>query len=206
MAWSKGDRVIHASKPEWGVGEVLSAEATAATAPTAANSPATSVQRLMIRFERGGTKTLSTEFAELKPLGDMPLRRTAPTEEGQVFSFAPTASELKEIMTRLPEEATDPFVSLAKRLSATLGCYRFGDTSGSLLDWACVQTGLRDPLSRFNRHELEQWYTKFKIEADDHLKKLCRDMRRADVKLFEATILPADAAAKQALRRIDYGR
>ncbi len=203
MAWSKGDRVIHVAKPEWGVGEVLSAEAGAAAAGPGG---AVATQRLTIRFERGGTKAISTEFAELKPLGDMPLRRSAQSDEGQVFSFAPTPTELKEIMTKLPDEATDPFLSLIKRLQATLGCYRFGDTSGALLDWACMQTGLRDPLSRFNRHELEQWYTRFKMESDDQLKKLCRELRKADAKALEAAINTAGASAKQALRRVDFGR
>ncbi len=205
MTWSKGDRVMHASKPEWGVGEVLSAEPAAAGVKSA-GSPGTDAQRLTIRFERAGTKAISTEFAELKPLGDMPLRRTALTEEGQVFSFAPTPTELKELMTKLPDAATDPFLSLGKRFQATLDLYRFGDTPAALLDWASIQTGLKDPLTRFNRHELEQWFTRFKIEADDHLKKLAREMRKADPKAVDVAAASAGASAKHALRRIDYGR
>lgn len=200
MAWAKGDRVIHATKPEWGVGEVLTAEAAGTS--TASKE----AQRLTIRFERGGTKAISTEFAELKPMGDMPLRRTNVTDEGKVFSFAPTPTELKELMTRLPENATDPFVSLQKRFQATLDLYRFGDTGALLLDWACMQTGLKDPLSRFNRHELEQWFSRFKIEADDHLKKLSREIRKADPRLIDAAAASCGASAKQALRRVDFGR
>lgn len=200
MAWSKGDRVIHAAKPEWGVGELLTAE------PLSAGAAVKEGQRLTIRFERGGTKAISTEFAELKPMGDMPLRRTTLTEEGQVFSFAPTPTELKELMTKLPEQATDPFVSLPKRFAATLDLYRFGDTPAALLDWACMQTGLKDPLTRFNRHELEQWFGRFRIEADDHLKKLAREMRKADPRSIDAAATTCGASAKQALRRVDFGR
>jgi hypothetical protein len=200
MAWSKGDRVIHAAKPEWGVGEVLTAE------PISAGATVKEGQRLTIRFERGGTKAISTEFAELKPMGDMPLRRTTLTEEGQVFSFAPTPTELKELMTKLPEQATDPFVSLPKRFQATLELYKYGDTPAALLDWACMQTGLKDPLTRFNRHELEQWFSRFKIEADDQLKKLSREMRKADPKSIDAAAASCGASAKHALRRVDFGR
>jgi hypothetical protein len=200
MAWSKGDRVIHAAKPEWGVGEVLTAE-SAGSATASADA-----QRLTIRFERGGTKAISTEFAELKPMGDMPLRRTSVTDEGKVFSFAPTPNELKELMTKLPDAATDPFVSLPKRFLATLDLYRFGDTGASLLDWACMQTGLKDPLSRFNRHELEQWFSRFKIEADDQLKKLARELRKTDAKAVDAAAATCGVSAKQALRRVDFGR
>ncbi len=194
MGWNKGDRVVHAARPEWGVGEVLTAE-----------GPAVGTQRLTIRFERGGTKAISTEFAELKLPGDMPLRRTAPTEEGNVFSFAPSPTELKEIMTKLPEGATDPFLGIKKRYAASLELYRFGDTPNGLLDWATMQTGLKDPLSRFNRHELEQWFTRFKIEADDHLKKITREIRRSEPKAYEELAAGCAAGAKHALRRINFG-
>ena len=144
MGWAKGDRVVHAAKPEWGIGEIISAESAASTAVKDA-------QRLTIRFERAGTKAISTEFAELKPPGNNPLRNTSDTDEGKVFSFAPTPTELKEIMMRLPDEASDPFISLQKRFTSTLHLYRFSENSGLLLDWACMQTGLKDPLTRFNR-------------------------------------------------------
>ncbi len=118
-----------------------------------------------------------------------------------------TAAEVARLMTRLPENATDPFLPLRKRLEATLGFYRYGDAGPSgLLDWAAIQTGLKDPLSRFNRHELEQWFSKFRIDLDEHLKKLAREMRRADAKTLDEIIAKATGGAKQALRRVDLGR
>lgn len=199
MGWTKGDRVVHAAKPEWGIGEIISAESAGSTAVKDA-------QRLTIRFERAGTKAISTEFAELKPPGNNPLRHTTDSDEGKVFSFAPTPTELKEIMMRLPDEASDPFISLQKRFTSTLQLYRFSENSGLLLDWACMQTGLKDPLTRFNRHELEQWYQRFKMVLDDHLKKLAREVRKVDPKLIDSLSTNCSATAKQALRRIDFGR
>ncbi len=196
MAWIKGDRVIHASRPEWGVGQVLAVEAMGGVATT---------QRLTVRFERAGTKALSTEFAELKPAGDMPLRLESTPDSGGL-SFAPTATEIKEIMTRLPEQATDPFSTPQKRLAATLDLYKYADNGGLLLDWAAMQTGLKDPLARFNRHELEQWFGRFRIELDDHLRKLARDVRRADPAAIDAAMAAAAPSGKQALRRADMGR
>lgn len=199
MGWAKGDRVVHATKPEWGIGEIIAAESAGSVAVKDA-------QRLTIRFERAGTKAISTEFAELKPPGNNPLRNTADTEEGKVFSFAPTPTELKEIMTRLPDEASDPFISIQKRFTSTLQLYRFSENSGLLLDWACMQTGLKDPLTRFNRHELEQWYQRFKMVLDDHLKKLAREVRKVDPRLIDTLSANSSATAKQALRRVDFGR
>lgn len=200
VVWSKGDRVVHAAKPEWGVGHVLACELVAGGA----------FQRLTVRFERGGTKAISTEFAELKAAGAMPLRTEPGPAQGQEerdgMNSALTQSEIKSIMTRLPERATDPFTPLAKRLAATLDLYRYGENNTLLLDWAAMQTGLKDPLSRFNRHELEEWFGRFRFDLDEHLKKLLRDMRREDAATLRTMVVAANPAAKSALRRVDTGR
>ena len=69
-----------------------------------------------------------------------------------------------EVMARLPEAATDPFSGLEARLKATLGLYRFTDQGGSLLDWAAAQSGLKDPLSEFSRHDLERHFFQVRCE------------------------------------------
>lgn len=195
--WSKGDRLIHASKPEWGTGHVLEA--------AAAVEDGAPCQRLTVRFERAGMKTLSTAFADLSPAPDTP----AVGEE--MASADPLAAALNsapvgEIMTRLPERVTDPFISYKDRLKATLDLYRFSEGGASLLDWACMQTGLKDPLSRFNRHELEQWFGRFRMEVDQHLRRLVRDIRKQEPETLEAATAAASPAARQALRRADIGR
>ncbi|MEX0877058.1 MAG: hypothetical protein WD114_06325, partial [Phycisphaerales bacterium] len=79
------------------------------------------------------------------------------------------------IMTGIPEKARDPFASPAQRLAATLSLYRFEGTGASLLDWAAAQSGLRDPLSRFNRHELEEYYRMFQKNLQTHLSRVVRE-------------------------------
>jgi len=161
-------------------------------------------QRLTIRFSRGGTKTISTAFADLRPASDMPyLPESAAAEEGDPLAQLAMGASVEQLMTKLPEKATDPFTGLSQRVAATLDLYRFGDGNGALLDWAAIQTGLKDPLSRFNRHELELWFTKFKIEVDNHLKKLLRDMRKQDPQGLGSLVAGASPAARQALRRAD---
>src|SRR5689334_4605995 len=56
--WKLGDRLVHAGRPEWGIGEVRAAEAT--------TQDGVRCQRLTIRFDRAGVKTISTAFADLK--------------------------------------------------------------------------------------------------------------------------------------------
>lgn len=196
--WAKGDQVVHATKPEWGIGEVLGAEAA-----TQNGSPC---QRLTVRFDRAGLKTLSTAFAELRPASDAPRLATQEEKSADPLAAALNATPVEEVMVRLPERATDPFLSMRDRLNATLDLYRFTEGGSSLLDWACMQTSLKDPLSRFNRHELEQWFARFKMEVDQHLRKLVRDARKQEPGLVEDVAAGAGPAARQALRRADIGR
>ncbi len=53
-----GDRVLHPGKPEWGVGTVASA--------AGAVHEGTPCQRLAIRFDRAGLKTITTAFVNLR--------------------------------------------------------------------------------------------------------------------------------------------
>ena len=56
--WKLGDRVVHAGRPEWGIGEIRGAEVT--------TQDGTKCQRITVRFERAGVKTLTTAFADLQ--------------------------------------------------------------------------------------------------------------------------------------------
>lgn len=217
--WNKGDNVVHPAKPEWGAGEVLVAEPVV--------HDGRKCQRLTIRFSRGGTKTISTAFAELKPAGELPRipRLIEPEAEAPASASRPKPrggtpaapgetepnplaksamdSEIAAIMGKLPEKATDPFTSGKVRLAATLDLFRFTDSGGSLLDWAAIQTGLPDPLSRFNRHELEQWFAKFRIELEAHLRKLVRDVKKTDPAGYAEAAGACPSAAKGALRKAE---
>jgi hypothetical protein len=112
-----------------------------------------------------------------------------------------SARDLPKRMATLPEPATDPFASLESRLRATVHLYRFSDRGGSLLDWAAMQTGLRDPMSRFNRHELEDFFRRFAHARDEHLAELLREAMKKDPQLVARIAADAGPDAKAALKR-----
>lgn len=201
--WKLGDRLMHAGRPEWGVGEVRSAETLVQEGVKA--------QRLTIRFERAGVKTLASAFADLRPADEMPSVPTYQEEptngssEGNWLQQA-EAGSVNEQMTRVPEAASDPFRTRRARLEATLALYRFTGAGSSLLDWAAMQSGLKDPLARFNRHELERFFERFQTALDTHLKRLVMELRKAEPQVITEVAAAAAPAARQALRRADGGR
>jgi len=195
QAWKSGDWVTHASKPEWGAGQVISAEGHIQDGKRC--------QRLNIRFDRGGLKILSTAFAELKPTA--PGGTAALLSEGRDEDFqspAPDLLSLREALEALPESATDPFIPISKRYENTLALFRFTGQAGSLLDWATSQTRLKDPLSSFSRHELEEYFHKFRLKLDGHLRQIRRDIHRQDPAAAARIEAAAVPTAKQALLRL----
>lgn len=197
MEFKFGDRLVHASKPEWGTGVV--------TAVQNLVEEGVATQRLTLRFDRAGLKTLSTAFADLRPADEHPstdAAGAAAASSGVSWLEQLEAGDLTERMQRLPEATRDPFVSLATRLKATLGLWRFSEQGAALLDWAAMQTGLKDPLARFNRHELEQFFKRFATEREAHLKRLLLDAKKQpspEVDRVKAEALPA---ARDAMRRL----
>lgn len=200
--WKMGDRVMHAGRPEWGVGEIRSAENLV--------KDGVKSQRLTIRFERAGVKTLATAFADLRPPGEVPLvpesGAAAGGEPGDNWLQVAEAGSMDIVMTRVPEDASDPFRSRKSRLESTLTLYRFTGAGSSLLDWAAMQSGLKDPLSRFNRHELERFFELFHTALDAHLKRLVQELKKAEPQVLAEVTAAASPVAKQALRRADGGR
>jgi len=75
-----GDRVLHPGKPEWGVGTVASA--------AGAVHEGGQCQRLGIRFDRAGLKTISTAFVSLRRASkvDSVLTEAKPSAEAERFS------------------------------------------------------------------------------------------------------------------------
>lgn len=203
-----GDRVVHALRPEWGPGVV-----TAVQNVTEEGRPA---QRLTLRFDRAGLKTISTAHAHLRPATPADEAAAAGAPDPGTASSAENGSggwlarlesrPTLEVMMQLPEATSDPFASLASRLKATFNLYRFSTQGASLLDWAAMQTGMRDPLSRFSRHELEQYFQRFAGERDAHLKKLVLEAKKSDDPQVRQLLDQPPPAAKDALRRIHAGR
>lgn len=197
-AWAMGDRILHAGKPEWGVGQVVSTKTETRDGQTC--------QRLTIRFERVGVKTVSTAYATLKRAD------TGPAPAGEAATGGSWLEELEagdpiSVMTRLPDEARDPFTPLADRLARTLALYRFEPTGASLLDWAAMQSRLKDPLSRFSRHELEDLFRRWRRRLDEHLVGVAAELRRKEgPEALARAAKAAPPAGQQALRRADTGR
>lgn len=188
QAYAFGDRLTHAAKPEWGVGEVVAAQNV--------QQDGQACQRLQVRFERAGLKTLSTAVANLRPAAAAGARTPAAAEPVDL-------SDPVETMCAVPEPARDPFATPAARLEATLDLYRYTPTGASLLDWAARQSGLADPLERFNRHELEAFFERFRFNLDGHLAKVVREVRVQDPQALQRIVAAAPAEARQAVKRLN---
>lgn len=191
-----GDRLVHAGRPEWGIGIV--------TAVQNVVEGGRAGQRVTLRFDRAGLKVLNTLHADLRPAEDHPSSEaagiTANGEPGWLSQLE--AGDLNERMSRLPEATRDPFATLASRIKATLDLWRFSDQGGALLDWAAMQTGLKDPLVRFSRHELEQFFKRFATERESHLKRLLLEAKRHPSPEIEQVKTEASPAAREAMRRL----
>ncbi|MGP1345115.1 MAG: DUF3553 domain-containing protein [Phycisphaerales bacterium] len=202
--YSFGDRVFHPGKPEWGIGTV-----TAAANAADSGRPC---QRLTIRFERGGLKTLSTAYA--------PLRLATASDNAAPNAESPTAEpagtgwlsqlegsrNIEERMAELPESTRDPFTTLQQRLRATYDLFRFTRQGAPLLDWAATQTGLSDPLSKFNRHELELFFDRYAAARDAQVVALLREIKKKEPGALDAAIRDAPSTARNAIRRFNATR
>ncbi|MEZ6242117.1 MAG: DUF3553 domain-containing protein [Phycisphaerales bacterium] len=191
-----GDRIVHEGRPEWGIGHVSRA------APELHEGRP--CQRLTVRFERAGVKTLSTALAHL---------HHAQAEPAHNGDDAPSlvGANPEEVMTRLPDRARDPFSTPLTRLGATLDLYRFGRDGGALLDWAASQSGLADPLTRFSRHDLEVLYDRFRRRLDEHLSQLITEVKRSvgvavSQDELQRVVTGAPEAGRAALKRLSRTR
>lgn len=196
--WSFGDKVVHLDRPEWGAGVVNQAQPD--------THEGKSCQRLTIRFERAGVKTLTTGIANLCPAEDAPRLHAAEHHEPDPLFAQSNQAAVKEVMLKLPDAANDPFTPPAARLKATFLLYRYSEHGSALLDWAAAQTGLKDPMTRFSRHELEELYRRFTQVRDDHLRKLVQEFKKNDPVGLAAALKLAPRSAQQALRRFDNMR
>ncbi|MHC5025046.1 MAG: DUF3553 domain-containing protein [Planctomycetota bacterium] len=201
-----GDRVHHGQKPEWGVGSVVKTEEISVNGHT--------TQRVSVRFTNAGLKVLSGVHADLVPAGQA-LEDTVLDEKPNVSEWDQMGEsgwlghmaerKVEELMISLPLEARDPFNGVRERLRQTLALYRFDRDGRSLVDWAVAQSGLDDPLSRFNRQELEILFDRWAMERDNHLTRLI-DEARGEQGLVSSLLEAAPPAAQHAVRRVTAGR
>ncbi len=201
--WSFGDKVVHLERPEWGSGIV-----TAVAGDSLDGRPC---QRLTIRFERAGVKQLLSAIAHLVPASDAPAIHPMASNEplghasdhDDPLKAAIAGPSAKEVMLKLPQRANDPFTTPRARLEGTLALYRYSEHGGSLLDWASAQSGLKDPMTRFNRHELEDLFKRWTMVRDDHFRKLAGELRKNDPALLADVMKSAPRSAQNALKRFD---
>lgn len=199
-----GDRVRHAKRPEWGVGSVIRTEETSING--------TPAQRVAIRFPNAGLKRLVSTQAELEKVqadhtdeaaleSSSGSRLEAWDKMEQSEWLGPLARrKIEETMISLPESSCDPFASLDRQLSATLHLYRFDRSGRGLIDWAVAQSGLKDPLSRFTRQELEQLFDRWALNRDAHLGRLLASARY-ESGVVDNAVRSAPPHAKEAVRR-----
>ena len=102
--------------------------------------------------------------------------RQADHDTGWLGEIAKNQPE--DAMVAMPPTATDPFMPIRNRLQFIIKLYRFEPTGGKLIDWAVAQTGMDDPLARFNRHELEQFFDRWMWERDRLLVRTLDEARK----------------------------
>jgi hypothetical protein len=105
-------------------------------------------------------------------------------------------------MTALPLDARDPFNSLGRRMKLTIDLYRFDRTGASLIEWGVAQTGLKDPLTHFTRHDLERLFDRWAMERDAHLGRLLVEARMQPA-LVQQALAAAPPSAREAMKRLN---
>ncbi len=154
-----GDYVRHEKRPEWGVGVVVKAQRVTHDGVVG--------QRLGIRFESQGLITVNTAV-----IGVIERCESGDSEGQACVDGVEDRDEVLRRLSGLPAGATDPRLPLAPRLGATLDLYRFGHDLRSVFDWAVAQTGMRDPLGEYSRHELELAFLSFEKKRERCLGEL----------------------------------
>lgn len=175
--YRQGDELRLNARPEWGIGAVQKVEFV--------TRDGKKDQRVWLRFPGVGMKTILAGAADVEIVN----RQHETDEVEHTFAAREMAHESgwlgeiakrqpEEAMTTLPPETVDPFSSIRSRLQRLFELYRFNSNGGSLIDWAVAQTGLDDPLSRFNRHELEEFFKQWARVRDEQLRTLMNEARR----------------------------
>lgn len=181
-----GDKVAHPKKPEWGTGVVVDAQP--------ATHDGVAAQRLRIDFANKRNTTLNTAIAPLVSGEQINPNSTPPPKGlGQEMSMStntskPGAGWLDELegsnggkreLWDIPDACDDAFSSDEQQLDACLDTFKYSTDPGPLFQWAVVQTGLDDPLTKYTRVELEQAFPRYTRDRDNRLFELVRMMKRS---------------------------
>ena len=174
-----GDRVTHELHPEWGSGAVIKVENTVIDGEPA--------PRVTVRFVHAGLKVFAGNSLPLNAMqgdhvvpGDSERNRPAIAAIEDLERSGLTQAiekKLLEIMLAIPMACRDKFNTPEYRLRRTLDLYKYDMSGHGLMEWAVVQTGMDDPLTRFNRGELEEYFKRWARDRDAHLSSLLAEMR-----------------------------
>ncbi|MCA9279422.1 MAG: hypothetical protein H6815_08990 [Phycisphaeraceae bacterium] len=189
--------------PEWGTGTVAKAERVTVQEKAC--------QRLQIRFDRGGLKTVATAIAPIVSADDPDTTLQPRAMEGDGSKVAlpawlenATEDDVRARFGRLPEKITDRRVPVAERFQACLGLFRWTTEPRSLVDWAAVQTGLPEPLAVFTRGQLENYFEKYRLNRDSALRQIVeigkRECHPEMVKILAAVDRQTQLAVQRALK------
>ena len=166
-----GQIVIHTRRPEWGEGVVNHAQPIRHQGKDA--------QRLVIQFANHGRVTINTAVATIQTKETVNPMSSTTTDRlsGKGWLESIGQHDPVKMLSTLPDEMSDPFASYHARLTAVANSFRFDASPRALLDWAVAQTGLSDPLTRFNRQELELALSRYEYNRDQYLTQLVREMK-----------------------------
>ena len=70
-----------------------------------------------------------------------------------------------------------------------------------LMEWAMGQTGMDDPLTRFNRTELEVYFKQYSFLLKQHLSKLLSEMY-SDREMLQQLLAEAPEGARRAVAKL----
>ena len=70
-----------------------------------------------------------------------------------------------------------------------------------LMEWAMAQTGMDDPLTRFNRTELEAFFKQYSHDLNQHLSKLLSEMREEKT-IIQRLVSEAPQRAQRAVAKM----
>lgn len=199
-----GDSVRHTARPEWGIGTVIKVEQAAANG--------TMTPRVTVRFPNIGIKILAVLPIPLEVVKGEGVLDHEDAEHVDALTtafespdwLAPVAQKkAMQAMTILPLAVRDAFLSIRDRIKATLDLYRFDRSGAKLMDWAVAQTRMNDPLSKFTRQELEQYFDRWALERDNHLAKLIEEAKREPSVNgeIESMLAKAPPAARHVVRQ-----
>jgi len=199
--FKKGDRVRHPSRPEWGTGAISRIETL--------SRGGTPDMRIWVRFPGTGEKALLASAARLElvdsgapkaVLGERPTVHELDMANGGGWLADVSKRKVDDVMVAVPDEALDPFAAPQRRLANILALYRFDGSPARLVEWAVAQSGLDDPMTRFNRQELEQFHKRWLVNLDTQLLKLLTELKR-DRALVDLALKAAPPLAQRAVRR-----